>query len=107
MKIWEYFGKPSDHSQKTFEVSLEAQFGDNQNKNTTTKNLRFFWKIFGEFLVNHRQTAGDPYLSKYPTILLPHFSQVYLSKQTKIYCLVNFRSNTAFGRSIGFGRTSD
>ena len=33
-----------------------------------------------ESSVNFRQTAGDSYLIKYPTILVPHLSQVYFSK---------------------------
>ena len=55
------------------------------NKNiTTTQKLKNFQKMFCEFSVNYRKTAGDSYLTEYPTILFPHFSQVYLSKHANV-----------------------
>ena len=66
---------------KTNEISLEAQFSENQTKNTRTKNFRV---IFGELSVNYLQTNCEPYLNKYSTILVPHLSQIYISKHGKI-----------------------
>ena len=81
-----YFGELAESFPKTSEISLEAQFGENQNKNIPTETL----KIFDEFSASYRQTAVDSYLSMYPTILLPHFSQVYFSKHGKIWWLLNW-----------------
>ena len=48
----EVVGKVSEKCGKTDEVSLKAQFSENQTeKNITTKNLTSFWKIFGDFSV--------------------------------------------------------
>ena len=47
------------------------------------EKLKYFRKIFGGFSVNYRQTAGDSYLSKYPTILVRHFLQVYLQNMLR------------------------
>ena len=54
--------KVSENFRKTDEISLEAQFCENQTKNITTKTVTNFRKIFGEFSGNYRQTAGDSYL---------------------------------------------
>ena len=69
---------------KTNEISLEAQFSENQTKNTRTKSLKNFRVIFGELSVNYLQTNCEPYLNKYSTILVPHLSQIYISKHGKI-----------------------
>ena len=58
-------------------------------------NFTDFRKRFGNFSVNFRLTVSDSYLNKYPTILVQHFSQVYLSKHPKSQWLLNLRSNTA------------
>ena len=49
-------GNVSQKCRKTDEISLEAQFCQNQTKHITTKNLRSFWKIFDEFSVSYWQT---------------------------------------------------
>ena len=55
-----------------------------KQKGNTTKNLKNCRKIFDELSVNYRQTSGDSYLVVYPTVLIPHFSQVYLLKHAKV-----------------------
>ena len=75
--------KVSEKCRKTDEISLEAQFCENQTK-IRTKNLKNFWKIFGEFSLSYRQTSSKSYINKHSTVLIPHLSQIYLSKHTKI-----------------------
>ena len=75
--------KLSENFRKTDEILLEAQFRENQTKNITTKICNIFRKLFGGFSVNYWETVGDYYLNKYPTILVPYFSQAYLSKHAK------------------------
>ena len=70
----------SETFQKTYGILFKARFCENQTKNITA-NIR---KIFDEFLVNFRPTVGDSYFSKFPTILIQHFLQVYFSKDAKI-----------------------
>ena len=74
--------KLSENFRKADEISLEAQFCENETENITTEKLKTFWKIFVEFSVNYQQTAGDFYLNKYPTILVSHFLKV-LSFKTR------------------------
>ena len=68
------------HFRKTDHISREAQFIRIKQK-ITTRHLRNFRKMFGKLSVYYRQTAGDPNLTEYPTMLVLHFLQVYLSKQ--------------------------
>ena len=70
--------KLSDNFRKDDEVSLEARFCENKTKNITTGNLKNFRKVSREFSVIYLQTADNSHLNKYPTILVPHFSKVYL-----------------------------
>ena len=52
-----------------------------ENKNTTFPDkFHKFLENYGEFLVNFRQTVGDPY----PSIFSLHFPQACLSKHAKI-----------------------
>ena len=51
-----------------------------KQKTLPQKICNIFQKLFGGFKVNYRKTVGEYYLSKYPTVLAPYFSQVYLSK---------------------------
>ena len=55
--------KLSENFRRTYERSLEAQCCENQTKNITTKHLKSFRNIFGEFSVNFLQTVGDSYLN--------------------------------------------
>ena len=88
MKLSEKFlrcvGKVSEKCRKTDEISLEAEFCENQTKSITPRNLKNFWKIFSELSASYRQTTSKSYMNKHSTILVPHFLQVYLSKHTKI-----------------------
>ena len=50
-----------------------------------------FHKHFDELVLGKfRQNAGESYSNKSPTILVPHFSEVYLSKHAKIRSQDNF-----------------
>ena len=80
----EVVGKVSEKCRRTDEVSLEAQFCETQTKNITTKSLISFWKIFGDFSVIDWQTSSKSLMNEHSTIFIPHLSQVYLSKHTKI-----------------------
>ena len=42
------FGELSEIFGKTDEISLEAQFCENQTQNIMTKNFKNFWEIFGD-----------------------------------------------------------
>ena len=80
----EVVGKVSEKCRKTDEVSLEAQFCETQTKNITTKNLTSFWKILGDLTVIDWQTSSKSLMNEHSKVLIPHLSQVYLSKHNKI-----------------------
>ena len=54
----------SEKFSKTDEISLEAQFCENQTKTITNKNLKNFRKVFDEFSVSYRHTNCESYLNK-------------------------------------------
>ena len=72
-------------SEKLWNIIVKVHFCKNQTKALLLK----FYK-FGEFSINFRQTVGDSYLNKYPTILVPHFPQVCLSKTDKDLMVTDF-----------------
>ena len=73
--------KLSENVSKTHAVSLEVQFCENQNKNITTRNLKNFRKMFGQFSENYWKTASDSYLNENPTIFDLYFSQVHFQNR--------------------------
>ena len=66
----EVFRELSENFRKTDEILLDAQFLRIKQK-SLSQNLKYFSKNFGEFSANYRQTAGDSFLDKCPTILVP------------------------------------
>ena len=77
--------KLSENFWKSVEISLEPQFCENYTKDITTKNLKNFWKIFGELSVSYWQPSSKSYMiNKHSTVLIAYLSQVYLTKHTKI-----------------------
>ena len=63
-----------------------AKYSDRSFEVRTEWNeiCNIFRKLFGGFSVNYQKNVGDYYLNEYPTILVPYFSQVYLSRHSKI-----------------------
>ena len=75
--------KLSENFWKTDEKHSRPNIVRTKQKTLPLKILSF-WKISSELSVSSRQTAGDSYLTEYPTVLVPHFSQFYFLKHAKI-----------------------
>ena len=66
------------------------------NKERYQKNSQIFGES-SEFSVDIQQTVSDSYLNKYPTIFVPHFSQVCF--HNKDLMVLEFEVHYPFSRS--------